>query len=175
MKKILAFSGSNHSNSINEQLLKYVTETIDAEVTLIKAADYEAPLYSIDREHEGIPAQVSALNKIIDQHDAFIIASPEHNGMITAFMKNTLDWLSRTEKKFLGEDAPVMLLSTSGGGYGGKNQLAGLEHILGYFGGVTKAKYSLPKFGENFADGKIISEEENKNLAEAIQLFKQSL
>ena len=44
MKKILAFSGSNHSNSINEQLLKYVTETIDAEVTLIKAADYEAPL-----------------------------------------------------------------------------------------------------------------------------------
>lgn len=174
MKKVLAFSGSNSSTSINEQLLKYAAEQFNGEVTVIQAKDYEAPLYSIDREQEGIPAPVQAFNKIIAEHDAFIIASPEHNGMVSAFMKNNLDWLSRTEKKFLGENAPVFLLSTSPGAGGAANHLVGLEKILGYFGGVVKAKFSLKTFHDNFQDGAITGDQDEA-FKTALKAFEEGL
>ena len=53
MSKILAFAGSNSSQSINHELVSYVVnQLIDEEVKLIRLTDYHLPIYQIDHEQE---------------------------------------------------------------------------------------------------------------------------
>ena len=61
MKKLLAFSGSNSSKSINQQLVKHVTSFVkNNKVTVIDLRDYPLPLFSIDiEENEGILLWIS--------------------------------------------------------------------------------------------------------------------
>ena len=52
--KILAFAASNHSNSINKQLVSYISSKFEGhDVELLDINDYEMPIYSIDREVSG--------------------------------------------------------------------------------------------------------------------------
>lgn len=61
MKKILAFAGSNSSNSINKQLVEYAA-TLQEGIDVIDLRDYDAPIYSIDLEqaerHPHSPGQL---------------------------------------------------------------------------------------------------------------------
>lgn len=175
MAKILAFSGSNSSTSINQKLVEYVAKQVDAEATVIDLRDYNAPLFSEDLMKEGIPPNIEALHKIMAEHDGFVISSPEYNGGMTSFLKNTLDWMSISKKKFLGEDAPVLLLSTAPGAGGGGKHLGQVEKILGYFGGVVKGQYSLSFFNDHFKDGTIITQQEKDHLQNVIAIFKNAL
>lgn len=151
MKKILAFSGSNSSKSINQALVASAAKLINnAEVDVIDLRDYDAPIYSQDIEAEsGMPERITKLFELISSYDALVIATPEHNGYITAFFKNTLDWLSRVNMKYLdGKD--VVLLSTSPGGYGGANTVAKLSGTLAYTGANVVSTYSLGGFFDKF-------------------------
>ena len=176
MKKIIAFTGSNNSNSLNKQLLNYTTSKITGmAVETIDLRDYELPIYSVDLEkNAGFPDALLKLVEKLSQGDGYVIASPEHNGMMSAFLKNTLDWLSRSSSKYLGEKAPVFLLSTSPGKGGGAGNLAGLERMTTYAGGEVKAHYSLPSFLENFKNGQLVNAEENKKLLESVSHFKSA-
>jgi NAD(P)H-dependent FMN reductase len=49
MKKILAFSGSNSSVSINQRLVKAAAKLV-AGIDVIDLRDYDAPIYSQDIE-----------------------------------------------------------------------------------------------------------------------------
>ena len=67
----------------------------------------------IDLELEsGIPANMVALKETLKQADGFIVATPEHNGSMSAVLKNTIDWLSRIEQKVF-DDKPTIFMSTS--------------------------------------------------------------
>ena len=92
MKKLLAFSGSSSSKSINQQLVIHVTSFVkNNKVTVIDLRDYPLPLFSIDiEENEGIPENAKKLKQLFDKHDGFIIALPEHNTSMTAFFKNMI-------------------------------------------------------------------------------------
>lgn len=178
MKKILAFTGSNHSNSINRQLLKFAIELFNKnefEITEIDLRDYSPIMLSIDEQKEnGIPEETEKLYEIMQNFDGYIIASPEHNSSVPAFLKNITDWLSRKELKFFNEK-PVLLLSTSQGKRGGKTNLESLESIYGrMFAAKVIGAYSLPSFSGNFKDRKIINEEELKSLQEHISNFSNS-
>ena len=51
--KIIAFSGSNSSSSINQQFVHAIVTKIDfSEVEVIDLRDYPAPIYGIDLEQE---------------------------------------------------------------------------------------------------------------------------
>ena len=178
MKKILAFTGSNHSKSINRQLLKFALELMDKrnfESTEIDLRDYLPIMLSIDEEKQnGLPKETIELYKLMQDFDGFVIASPEHNSSVPAFLKNITDWLSRKELKFFHEK-PVLLLSTSQGGRGGKTNLAVLESVYSkMFTAKITGTYSLPSFSQNFQDGKIVNEEELKLLKEHISTFSDS-
>lgn len=178
MKKILAFTGSNHSKSINRQLLQFALELMDKrsfEITEIDLRDYSPVMLSLDEEKQnGLPQETHALHELMQGFDGFIIASPEHNWSVPAFLKNITDWLSRKELKFFHEK-PVLLLSTSQGGRGGKTNLAVLETVYSkMFAGNVTGSYSLPSFSQNFQDGKIVYEEELNSLKEQISTFSNS-
>jgi chromate reductase, NAD(P)H dehydrogenase (quinone) len=149
MKKILAFAGSTHSRSINQQAVKFLADHVkNHEVTLIELRDFPLPVFSLDEEQRtGIPENANRLRQLIATHDAFIIAVAEHNNSVTAAFKNSLDWLSRSSDDYrVLAGKPVLLLSTSPGAGGGRNALLHAEHILSILDGNILAKMYIPDF-----------------------------
>lgn len=158
MKKILAFSGSNHSQSIHNNLVRSLAEKVTQyEVTIIDLKDFDMPMYGIDAESKGIPEKALALRQIMNEHDALVIASPEHNGSMSAFLKNVIDWLSRIAEPgqpFFGDDKkPVLLVSTSPGPNGGATSLKSMAELMPWWGGDVKATFSLGSYQEKYSDG----------------------
>ncbi len=174
MKKILAFSGSNSSTSINQQLINYTAKLVsNGTVEVEDIRNYPLPIFSLDLEKEGFPSNLEAFKNKIQAADAFIISSPEHNGSTPAVFKNLIDWLSRIEKKVFA-DKPVLLMSTSPGGRGGSSNLQLLEKQLPYQGANIVSSFSLGGFHDKMKDG-VLDEEEQQKLLQAIQLFEEKL
>ena len=146
MIKILAFAGSSRKESFNKKLIKIAAqgaEAAGAKVTLIDLVDYDMPLFNEDLEKEqGMPEKVREFKALLDQHDAFLIASPEYNGAFSPLLKNALDWASRSEgendsalRVFKGK--PVVIMSTSPGQLGGIRGLVFLRMLLANFGMIV--------------------------------------
>ncbi len=174
--KVVAFGGSTSKESINKEFAKFAMSYFsDYEQELIDLNTYPLPLYSIDLEKQGFPDAVKKFIEKLKQTDVIICSSSEHNKDLTAAFKNILDWSSRVELKFL-TDKPVLLLSTSPGGYGGKNSLDKSKAILESFGAKIPVTFSLPKFKENFEIGSGISNPDLKQEFEGvISQFKATL
>ncbi|WP_026450143.1 NADPH-dependent FMN reductase [Aequorivita capsosiphonis] len=161
MKKILSFSGSNSTKSINHKLASFAaSQIVGHDIEIIKLADYVLPLYSEDIQNErGFPIDLNLLYNKIKEADALIISVNEHNGMISAFFKNILDWLSRLDRKFL-EGKKILLMSTSSGKRGGAGALEYMKYILPKFGAIIVESFSIPSFALNFSeDSQSISDE----------------
>ncbi len=176
MKKILAFSGSFSANSINHKLVAHGADLITkAEVSIIKLSDFDAPIYRKELEAElGIPVNIQKLRVLFDASDAFLISTPEYNGSLPAGLKNTLDWVSRMEGKIF-QDKPVLLMATSPGASGGQTVLNHLSGVLPFWGAQLVGTFSLPKFGENFSDGKITNSELADSLKSRIKELTDKL
>ncbi len=161
-KKVIAFAASNSSRSINKKLVTYASALlVDAEIEILDLNDYELPLFSVDREDVmGQPELAQAfLQKIIDC-DGIIISFAENNGTYSAAYKNLYDWVSRIQPKVY-QDKPMVLLSTSPGGRGGKSVLEFALSQIPRFGGQVKASVSMPSFGENFdVEAGVVSNDE---------------
>lgn len=132
--KILAFSGSIRTGSINSQALEHAiagAREAGAEVTHIDLRDYPLPLMNEDLEaSHGVPSAAVQLKTLFKAHDGLLLACPEYNSSITPLLKNTLDWVSRTHA---GESGLVpyqgkwaALVSASTGNLGG---IRGLRHV----------------------------------------------
>ena len=164
MKKIVAFSGSNNPDSINEKLVQsLINRYSEYDIRFIDLKKFDAPIYSQEIQSNGIPQQIQDLYQIFEESEGFIIASPEHNGLPSAFLKNIIDWLSVITQRFFN-DKPVLLLSTSPGATGAKTHLGILAKLVPLWGGILKGTYSLGSFNENFdtSTNSILKEEERK-------------
>lgn len=175
MKKIIAFGGSTSSTSINKQLATYVSTLVEsAEATVADMNNYQAVLYSSDEEQKGFPENLVAFSEELKSYDGFIISLAEHNGSYAAAFKNTLDWLSRINRTIFNEK-PVLLMATSPGGRGGASVLASASAYFPHAGASKVISFSLPKFYENFQEGKIVDEELKNALGKSVQEFQESL
>ncbi len=175
-KKVIAFAASNSSRSINKKLVTYASGLLDgADVEILDLNDYELPLFSIDREEDvGQPELAQAFLKKISDCDGIIISFAEHNGSYGVAYKNLYDWVSRIQPKVY-QDQPMVLLSTSPGGRGGRSVLELAVRQIPRFGGQVKASVSVPSFGENFdlEAGVIVNDDIASQLLEAVnRLFK---
>ncbi|HRS18313.1 MAG TPA: NAD(P)H-dependent oxidoreductase, partial [Bacteroidales bacterium] len=151
--KVLLFSASNSSQSINQTFIEHIAQYIHQhEVTIIDLRFFPAPLYSYDIEQKsGKPSAMMALHNLFSSHDAFIIATPEHNGALPAFFKNIVDWLSRIEKKIF-QQKPVILFSVTPGAGGSKLVLQHATDLIPRWGGNLQATIGIPNYidFENF-------------------------
>lgn len=167
MKKTIAFAGSNSSISINHQIISYVA-TLSENIEVIKLTAYEAPIYSYDLEEQnGIPTSIINLNKKLATFDRLIISVAEHNGNLTAFFKNTVDWLSRNNKDFL-KGKEIVLLSCSPGKAGASSALAIAEKMLPRFGATITAAISIANFEEVFKDEKLTNKAVVKQIKDSL-------
>ena len=151
MKKILAFSGSSSSKSINQKLVKIAADQLNqCKVTLIDIREFPLPIYSIDiEETDGFPDNAHNLKALFSEHDGFLISCPENNGSMPAIFKNLIDWISRMGGKIF-QDKPVLLLSASPGKGGGKTNLSNMEALMPWWGGIVVPSFSVGNFHDEF-------------------------
>lgn len=162
--KVLAFAGSNSTKSINHELLEALIPFVDADVELISLRDYEAPIFSVEsKEEQGIPEVIHQLHLKIAAADALMVSAAEHNGSMTAALKNTFDWLSMFGKEFF-LNKPTVFLSTSPGPRGGASVLKHLLDIMPYRGAEIVGSYGLGNFANHVNDGKLSQEAQNELL-----------
>lgn len=173
---ILAFAGSTSSTSINKELVKFVLKSFpENEINLIDLNDFSMPVFSVDLEKKGFPDEAHNFLKQIEECDIIICSLAEHNRSFSAAFKNIFDWASRINVKVF-QDKPMLLMSTSPGGFGGGNVMNTAKTFLPQFGADVKETFSLPKFYENFdLENGIINPEILKELNDKIESFKKQL
>lgn len=181
MKKILILTGTNSApdKSINWQLASRVYAKIsDNSVNITGLNEYPLPMYHLGMENDDLPVIVAEFGELVRKHDALIIVSPEHNGLMPACLKNAIDWLSRTraeDASFFGTvEKPVLLLSTSPGSNGGATNLKYMAELMQWWGGKLTGTYSVGSFYEKYQDNKFDIETENK-LDELVAQLKAQL
>ena len=177
MAKIIAFAGSNSSNSINFQLVKHTCQLVEGhDIQLLNLANFPFPMFSVDLEKKkGYSNSLIEFRDDISASQGMIISVNEHNGNPSAFFKNLLDWLSRVDRNFL-DNTKVLLMSTSPGKGGGRSSLGIIEKMFTYFGAEILATFSMPSFNSNFDSGKGIKDTELKEAhSQALQAFLKGL
>lgn len=175
--KLLIFAGSTRQNSFNRQLAATATamaREAGAEVTHLELATLDIPLYNADLEARGTPPDVMQLKKLMHDHPAWIICSPEYNGSYTALLKNTIDWASSPVKgdpewsqgTEAFEGKVVGLLSASPGALGGLRSLGHLNPLLLILQcWVAPRQFALGSAGQAFdANGVLQSEVDRRGV-----------
>ena len=183
--RILAFAGSARRDSLNKKLLRAGVDAARAaggEVTHIDLDDFPMPLYHGDLEaREGMPREAQRLRELFLAHDALLIASPENNNSVSALLKNTIDWLSRSLGDGKGASSGLApyrgkvagLMAATPGPYGGVRGLPHLRQILAGLGVlVLPAQVQLARADTAFdAEGRLTDE----RAAHAAQALARSL
>ncbi|OCA67950.1 NADPH-dependent FMN reductase [Chryseobacterium artocarpi] len=172
--KILAFAGSSSSTSINRELVKFVLKDFKEEkINLIDLNDFTMPVFSVDLEKKGFPDEAHKFLKVIEECDVIICSLAEHNRSYSAAFKNVFDWASRINVKVF-QNKPMLLMSTSPGGYGGGNVMNTAKTFFPQFGADIKETFSLSKFYENFdLESGLINPEMLNDLKTKIENFKK--
>ena len=130
--RITTLAGSARQASLNKQLARILASRVDelgAIGQFVDLAGYPLPLYDGDLEAaSGILQEAIALAQIVAGADGLIIASPEYNGAYSALLKNTVDWLTRVDRRLFVR--PTAIVSASPGPRGGARGLRILRSTL---------------------------------------------
>ncbi len=133
MPRVLAFAASARRESLNRKFLALAVRAAreaGGEVTLLDLNDFSLPLYHGDLEDsQGLPADAVRLVRLVREHHALLVASPEYNSMVTPLLKNTVDWCTRAETNPF-EGKVVAVLSASPGMYGGVRSLQMAQQLF---------------------------------------------
>lgn len=175
--KILAFAGSTRQGSYNKMLLKIAAAgatQAGADVTVVDLKDFPMPLYDGDfQKNQGLPDTTRKLKQMMIDSDGFLIATPEYNGSISGVLKNTIDWVSRTEGSegslaaFTGKTAVVM--GASDGRLGAVRSVTHLAYILWKVGTLVLPDYlALPFADEAFDDKGRLKDASSQAKAESL-------
>ncbi|MEM8654222.1 MAG: NADPH-dependent FMN reductase [Pseudomonadota bacterium] len=115
---LLGISGALRAESTNSKLLREAARLF-GECTYVEG-DVRFPLYDGDLEaSDGVPPEVEALARQIDEADAVIISTPEYNKGPSGALKNVLDWVSRVKgNPWAGK--PLAVMSAASGRAGGE-------------------------------------------------------
>jgi chromate reductase len=183
MADLLFFAGSLRSGSFNKKLLNQaaiMAENLGASVNKVDLRDFPMPIYDGDIEAtSGLPDAAKQLKKICAASSGFFIASPEYNSSISGILKNTIDWVSRTDpanpdlQPFSGKVAAIS--AASPGALGGLRGLVVLRMLLGNLGMlVVPQQYALSFADKAFDDSGALLDLKNKAALENVvkQLVK---
>ena len=180
MKNVLLFAASNNPESINGKLINYTATLFKKHKTnVLRLQDYPLPVYSpVTESEQGIPKNAMLFKDQILRHDAFVISVAEHNRSVTAAFKNTLDWLSRTDKDYsnLLSGKTILLISTSPSPGGARTALANAETMLRAFGATLfTGTISLVNYFENVSFTNSGMQIKEKNFSDNLKKFVDQL
>lgn len=138
--KILVFSASLRKDALNTQLAQLAARLIEKNggiTDYAQMSDFDCPSMNQDLEvNDYHPDGAIEFRKRILINDAFIIASPEYNGSMPGYLKNTIDWVSRYRPQPFNEHH-AMLMSASPSMAGGNKALWSLRMPLEHLGTIV--------------------------------------
>ncbi|MEV7026238.1 NAD(P)H-dependent oxidoreductase [Kitasatospora sp. NPDC093558] len=146
---ILAMAGSLRAGSHNRQLAQAATRLAPDGVTVELHENLaDLPFYNEDIDHADLlPAAATAVREAAARSDAIMLFTPEHNGTMSAVLKNAIDWLSRPHGHGALAAKPVAVLSAAFGRYGGVWAQAEARKALGVAGAVVVEDVDLAVCG----------------------------
>jgi len=176
--KILIFAGSARTASLNKRLAEAMAKLAiseGADTTLVDLADYDAPIYSGDIEADsGIPRTIQDLKALMQQHDGFIIATPEYNGHVPPLLVNLFSWASRSASDekgmvaFTGKHAAIV--AASPGRLGGIRVIPRLRDMLAELGvTVIPGFVTVPQAMSAFNDDGSLKEPATKSAVALVE------
>jgi len=135
--RFLVFSASLRTDSLNTRLAKLAALAIEKNggtVDFASMSEFDCPSYNQDKESKDIhPDAAVEFRKRLLANDAFVISSPEYNGSIPGFLKNSIDWVSRFRPQPFNEHH-ALLMSASPSMAGGNRALWSLRIPLEHLG-----------------------------------------
>ena len=145
MTRVLLICGSQRASSLNARLLAALAAVLpsDVDAETLLPVEVGLPLFDGDCEHDPVLTdRVRALHARFLAADALIVASPEYNGLMTPYLKNLVDWVSRLPWREPGvanafADKPVLLAAASPGWSGGAVAIPACRALFGDCGAVV--------------------------------------
>jgi chromate reductase len=105
---ILCISGSASKISSNVKFLKAIANHLSKDHTVeVYEGLYNFPLYTPERQHNGVPEPIALLRDRIANADLVIISTPEYNHNMPAVLKNLLEWLTDSGEFFSKRVLPL--------------------------------------------------------------------
>jgi chromate reductase len=145
--RLLLLGGSLRRDSHQRRLLECLARLCesDSEIDMVQHGEIALPLFDQDLEdNPSVMREVLALHSRIELADGLVLASPEHNSQVSAFLKNTVDWVSRLPRIIPNiapnnafQNKPVLLTSASTGWTGGVVGLQAARLLFAYLGCVV--------------------------------------
>ena len=169
--KIIGICGSLRQDSWNLKLLLNALR-----VARDKGADARhfglsgLPLFNADAE-ERPSQEVDALRRAVREAGAVIIACPEHNGSMTAALKNAIEWLSRGGNDIAGK--VFFIMGASPGRSGAMRMHVHASYSIESEGGFVlhQPRVLLPQIADLMdEDGTITSESLRNLLVAAVEM-----
>lgn len=114
-KQIAVFIGSASKSSFNHLAVKYLQSIAPESLQLNIIEIGDLPLYDRDLDEQDIP-QYTRVREAVKASDAVIWVSPEHNGGMSAMLKNAIDVVSRPAGQSLWIGKPLGLMTVNASG-----------------------------------------------------------
>jgi NAD(P)H-dependent FMN reductase len=147
---------------------------------MLKADAVDFPLFNQDLEHN--PTVLNNIERIYQRFlsaDGLVVVTPEYNGSVSPYLKNTVDWVSRLPR-ILGGDypnpfyhKPILLACATAGSSNGQLGMQSARNVFAYLGGwVVPEQISVPFAQEAWADdGGLIDVYLSEYIQETLKIF----
>lgn len=161
--RLLLFPASLRRLSHQRRLAAYFAARLGGacDIDMLAAGQVDLPLFNQDLESEpAVHERVVALHRRFKAAAGLIVVSPEYNGHVSPYLKNTVDWVSRlpridpryaADNPFRGK--PLLLASASTGWAGGLLGLKDARSVFGYLGALVVPDQICVSDAEQWADG----------------------
>lgn len=172
-KQVAVFIGSASKTSFNHAVVRHLQNIApsDLQFNIVELGDL--PVYDRDLDEQDVPAY-NRVREAIKAADAILWVSPEHNGQVSAMLKNAIDVGSRPAGQSAWIGKKVGLVCVSGRGSDAvTNQLKALAQA--YYINMQVAPVAA-NVGGIFAgsiseQGEIVADEVKANLQNFINEF----
>jgi chromate reductase len=128
--------GSNRRASINRKLARALAKLADRKLAVNFVRIDDLPMYNQDLE-VPLPASVARFKAEIDQADALLFVTPEHNRSIPAVLKNAIDWGARPYGHNSWAAKAAAIVGASPGAIGTAVAQQHLRQVLGNLGALV--------------------------------------
>lgn len=117
-KQVAVLIGSGSQTSFSKLTVKHLQKIAPTSIQLNVVDIADLPLYDRDSD-ENSPASYTRVRDAVANADAVLFVTPEHNGGISAMLKNAIDVVSRPmgHSKWIGK--PAGIVSVGAGASGG--------------------------------------------------------
>jgi chromate reductase, NAD(P)H dehydrogenase (quinone) len=122
--------GSNRRGSINRKLARALVRLADGKLAANFVQIDDLPMYNQDLE-SPLPASVARFKASVEEANAVLFVSPEHNRSIPAVLKNAIDWGTRPYGRNSWAGKPIAIIGTSPGAIGTAIAQQHLRRVLG--------------------------------------------